>query len=454
MKLVDRLYLPDRFAEGVGKIELFDAHSGRKQNEVPFHNFIAIPQLEYIKQQARFGFSGPGPDCASYPGVNTAEMARPDCMAYIVCSKYNAAEVPASERYPFGDIVGWSDRTAYVGADTKRGSVNISETIKTRSYSRWVFDWPTNAANDTFRSVLWAGSISAGSNQYGSTASYSWGLTESSIDGGIGAGAFLFNYVTNSYWTRDIGLTPLSAGQALADVDVYACVGVKNTVDKFDWGNGTIVSSLSAATLGVGASTIGGVTYDPNGGTPALWVTGWTTTSIYKRNASTGAAISSFVGPAGEAGFGPIDFDGTYLWVIGITTGKVYQLTTAGAVVTSWTPGATMTGIAVDSNGDVWLSETPVGTSPTYWVYTGTGTYKGKFAGYSGGTATYPKPIAWVRQDGTSRHLATCYSVSTSTSDGILLHDWQMLGARVNLAADVTKTSLQTMKITYEFQFS
>ena len=66
---------------------------------------------------------------------------------------------------PEGDEIGYALRTTYSGSDSKRGTLNLSESEVTFDKIKLVFDFPTHAANGTFQTVGFyrSGSINSGS---------------------------------------------------------------------------------------------------------------------------------------------------------------------------------------------------------------------------------------------------------------------------------------------------
>jgi len=84
-------------------------------------------------------------------------------------------------------------------------------------------------------------------------------------------------------------------------------------------------------------------------------------TTIPTGYAATGDVISSFPAPDGNA-FG-LAWDGTNLWVAGNATDAIYEVTTAGAVVSSFAtdPAAVMTGLTWDG-ASLWLADDAAGS--------------------------------------------------------------------------------------------
>lgn len=64
----------------------------------------------------------------------------------------NTSAVPVDETLFPGALIGWSDYQLYSGTDTKRGTINITESGLQEGTMelKLVFDWPTHAANGTF----------------------------------------------------------------------------------------------------------------------------------------------------------------------------------------------------------------------------------------------------------------------------------------------------------------
>lgn len=64
----------------------------------------------------------------------------------------------AYDYWTWGNIVGYADSVyPYSGNDNLRGSLNQSETTRNDTTRHYVMDFPTNAANGTFKSIYWTG---------------------------------------------------------------------------------------------------------------------------------------------------------------------------------------------------------------------------------------------------------------------------------------------------------
>ncbi|MBE2905861.1 hypothetical protein HPJ93_05350 [Anoxybacillus flavithermus] len=165
---------PIKGVRGVHTIELFDALTGKLVERVESENFISKVMEELQRQAALFAFltdsmsgessiqyNGPRYDLARYDVVfqnfDMSWVTRGDFpMSWIVLTDYDGPEDPENEIIMRGRIIGYADRyNTYVGSDTKRGTLNTAESFIEPQHIHLVYDWPTHAANGTFQSVYW-----------------------------------------------------------------------------------------------------------------------------------------------------------------------------------------------------------------------------------------------------------------------------------------------------------
>lgn len=132
---------------GKALIELFDDLSGKKVLEAETENII---NNVLAKDAFIAGFD-------SLIGWNSHNQARNSMFQNIVLTNHTGAE-DADAFYVKGDTVAWASKmSAYIGADVKRGTINIAESTRDFGEYKFVFDWSTHAGNGTFRSIWWAG---------------------------------------------------------------------------------------------------------------------------------------------------------------------------------------------------------------------------------------------------------------------------------------------------------
>lgn len=168
---------PLKAVRGVHTIELFDALTGKLVEQVESENFISKVMEELQRQAALFAFltdsisssssglyiqyNGPLYDLSRYDIIfNNPEMiwftSGNFPMNWIVLTDYDGPENPENEVIMRGRVVGYAYRySVYSGSDTKRGTINLAESFIESQHIRLVFDWPTHAANGTFNSVYW-----------------------------------------------------------------------------------------------------------------------------------------------------------------------------------------------------------------------------------------------------------------------------------------------------------
>ncbi|MCX8047342.1 MAG: hypothetical protein N3A70_10780 [Anoxybacillus gonensis] len=145
---------------GFTKVELFDEKRfGKKVEEVTAENFISINMKDYLEfilmsEYSKIGeWSTSGKSFTEWHMRPITSKSLPfDTIALTTDSR---PENPQNERIVMGDIVGYAFKNEYVGTDTRRGTINAAESYTDRGIARFVFDFSTQAANGTFSSVVW-----------------------------------------------------------------------------------------------------------------------------------------------------------------------------------------------------------------------------------------------------------------------------------------------------------
>ena len=133
---------------GTATIKLFDSLTGKQTYEAKSENRIStvFGNIAYL-------------DRFYYPILD-------NCMKYLLSDIYstypfrvlalttgNIQEDPY-DYFTWGNVIGYADAIeGYSGSDNLRGSVNQSETARTSGKKHFVIDFPTNAANGTFKSI-------------------------------------------------------------------------------------------------------------------------------------------------------------------------------------------------------------------------------------------------------------------------------------------------------------
>lgn len=155
---------------GFTKIELFDEKRfGKKVEEVTAENFISINMKDYLEYILIREYSQIGAWSASGKTYSESNM-RPITSRFfpfdtIALTTDSRPENPQNERIVMGDIIGYAFKNEYVGTDTKRGTINVTESYTDKGIAHFVFDFSTHAANGTFSSVVWYSDISSSTIQ-------------------------------------------------------------------------------------------------------------------------------------------------------------------------------------------------------------------------------------------------------------------------------------------------
>lgn len=191
---------------GFTKVELFDEKRfGKKVEEVTAENFISINMKDYLEYILMNEYSKIG------IGLNGTDMMpltyREFPFTVLALTTDSRPENPQVERIVMGDIIGYSFKGQYVGSDTRRGTLNSAESYQDRSMAHFVFDFATNAANGTFYSVVWysdVGSPSLTAQRY-YQKNYEWYVNLSGKNGlaslGGTRGGMCFD--GSSFWSME-----------------------------------------------------------------------------------------------------------------------------------------------------------------------------------------------------------------------------------------------------------
>ena len=138
-------------------LQLRDAVTDKIVDEAHGKNFIANQTIRYAKYLQRSVYSSgistlnsPNTDYAPHPPVNvmvlTDSTKTPDAV--------NEWMMP-------GKMIGFAGRGTYAGSDAYKGNPNGPDLLSTPpsgntpAASKWVFDWPTQAALGSINSVGW-----------------------------------------------------------------------------------------------------------------------------------------------------------------------------------------------------------------------------------------------------------------------------------------------------------
>jgi hypothetical protein len=497
--VLDRVKIWTPFDEAKITLATFDER-GKCVQKVESHNYVTdilTGQIKWFTRQyitRRCGVTSPTNDSNNNPsyiewmvaaGANAcgyAPAASPALDYYptsgqgtpgsapcgVVLTTAAHAEDPTNDRFIRGAMTAWSYLEGFTGTETHRGSLNASECVVSPSKAVFVFDWPTSAGNGTAQSVYWANTLFTGNvlstwpemflqnaagTGYGSTSTPTW----------MGSQATGFTYYGSQ---RDVGLyldpDGVSYWTLQPNLATGDCYMLKRTL-----GTGALVSSirLNGSGFGVygftndGSGSLGNWwTYDGGGNLKKWPAAGGTATS------TTSYATLGIPQPYNGATFPTYTmfFYNGYIWLQSTPSGgpyRMYQILASGPTLAASVtipsspsgqpvgPNGTYAGLYYPdaTNGDeLWLS-----TVQYVNRYDLSGNWRGTFIPAIGsfytGMSLYPGG-------------GVMYSIGSFTTVPVqynyIVNNCRQFHARSLLPSPVTKSNTQTMKLTYEFDYT
>ncbi|HHV74982.1 MAG TPA: hypothetical protein GXX41_10175 [Thermoanaerobacterium sp.] len=373
---------------GLVTVELFDAATKKKVLEAKTENLITSIGYNYLRNQL-----------ITYALGSTYTGSKPSFEnVFSQIQLYSGNEPEIEEKFPsLGELVGWSDQTTYSGSDSLRGTVNTAESkmnYDDLSRVHFVFDWPTNAANGTFQTIIW-----------GSRNLLSMKITAISV----------------TFDTHLVGV--------IGNTQVLYVLGYQNNkIYKLDPNTFTVISSFSTP-----GTYPRGLAWDGTN----IWIGDINSNKIYKISPSDRTVISSF---SFSKPYG-IAWDGSYLWVTTTVDNKIYKVDpNSGTILSSFTGPTTNYSIPVaHDKQNLYIND----SSTFYKIDPATGKVKSKYY-----AALSCSALTW---DG--EKFISVYDSPYNNSVPISTIYNVNYGARTLLASPVTKTSTNTMKIQYDFVF-
>lgn len=471
-------------------IELFNAKTGKLEQKTESDNFIAQAGVRHLQwAQRNFYFKD-----QIYTLNNTLDQDYIPIDPYnsIVLSDSATPEAPSTEWYMPGKLIGYSTKLTYVGSNNLRGSPNGVQSEATPTYTKWVFDWPTNAANGTISSIGWMSNVAL--TPSGTTALFA--SSASIIDTKTSGIPFIANIAkgANGVWFG-------AGGSSSNATTIYVLDSNFQQTSAFN-----ISSQFSTS------YTVNGIAWDS--ANSKLWVLG--------RNAATSFRIASY-NSGGTLIDGPfavttrtvyygLTYDGNDLYTLGVSTSSttagannapLYKISTSGVDVANYSVQlGDFTGYSGDAHYERAYSlaydnsrnQIIIGTGYAYTVgntraalvlnsngYTGRFVYydtSGNTAGVDASSVVWPMSINSFPNNGARKPIYSMYDnwqylwtpdfeidsngeilitqglVNNTTNSYVSRVRLDGLGSRTVLASPVTKNNTQTMKITYQMNYS
>lgn len=457
-------------------VELRDAATGKTQELRKAHNFVSLAgkrHLEWIQRAYYFknGISTLNPTL-------DVDYQPPLTQDHIVLSSLTAAASPSTEWQMFGKLIGYAGKYNYSGTDTFLGTPNISLCEATPTYAKWVFDWPTHAGNGTIGSVGWMNSHTThqGTGSYGGRF-----YTSCSIED---------KKTTNATAYRRIARKSSTEYFFAVEQSTTIVQAVGNFIQN---GGFSVASQFKAST------TLHGITWDGNGN--KLWVLGLNSSNVsILASYSAGGSLQDgpFILPTTRA-YKSLGFDGTNLWTMTSDFGTftAYCISPSGTDVSNFT--VTLPATQTSSrNETAYGLDCDIATQTLYFAtlvhngyaydgdtgvpMTGSAKAAGALRAYdlSGNEAMVPvslwawNPVsanrAWLTSNQADNDYPSDFDIVILDSQRFLtimsetqwptyLYGvWRILldgmGSRALLPSPVTKTNSQTLRITYQMDYT
>lgn len=461
-------------------VELRNADTGRLEEKQETHNFISQSGIRYIKWLQRANYFKDQVSVLNTP-VDT-DFAPINPFATIVLTSSTKTPDSANEGIFDGKLIGYAAKSVYNGADTLRGTPNVALSQATSTYTRWVFDWATNAANGTIGSVGWS--------YQGDTF-----ILTSNNDSRFSSNASIEDIKSTSV-PGIIRIARVSGSQ------YFGIGGASNasvlTLDT----NFTQTASFTPSSQFKASTALTGITWDYNNN--KLWVLGVNSSNlaIMASYSTSGTLIDGPVTVTNRT-YSDIAFAGTNLWLLGNIINTINNYTYMSGGFTAYEVSPTGTDVSnfnatfpkaypvVNSNytsrGEDAYSIAYEATSQRLYVATTSSFTTG---GYiypnssdtisptsnirvyttAGVEACVPTNLnAWNRLTGTRLGLPNAVSGSlpggidlinanqvlmSSVGNGIYRLSMDGMGSRAKLGSTITKTNLQTLRITYQMDYT
>ena len=402
---VEIKHKPDLPIKGRANVYIYNARTGALEVEAHTPNIIYPEVYQWLRSYQWDKFcTGAFNKTNSYSGYWEMDNIFLTASDKPETERINILNYNATGTGNPGQLIGWANKSTYSGTDTQRGTPNPVETYANNSRVHWVFDWPTHAANGTFQTIIWGNTLDRPDGVILETINTV--LTSESFGCGM---VYVDGYL---YVTKGIDMYKMTtSGDVLYQVQLESPYGTKRY---------TPITYDGTYFIGVGHYN-NFYKVDYNGTLVQRFSPGIPTRSYYDQLGIT--------------------CDGTYLYAL-TKDGEFYTMDLNGTILSS-----TNTGIYNDASG---FNLTNDGTYIYAWGGS-YGIYKLTFDGIVVGVGNHGSP-AYAWPNGLAYFNDSIWSIDRF---GVLRkHEFAVrYFARTLLAAPVTKTNQQTMKIQYDFVY-
>lgn len=201
---------------GRARVQLFDAETGRCSHDESQDNFVSPRFLRAIAKFANHGLFS-AMDIAAYQGLtamngSVAFSRMP--ITGIALTDYSGEPDPEGERFIRGRPLAHASAN-FPGSTEFVGTYNATESVHRFDYHKFVFDFPTSAANGTFQSI-YSGFFNSERN---GALPYTMANGPYSLHGKhVAGGNVLRDFDTENFYHRSGGDVVKSVGQDIWDL--------------------------------------------------------------------------------------------------------------------------------------------------------------------------------------------------------------------------------------------
>lgn len=482
--MIGDIFQPNKLIEGIEghvTVEVRDETTGKLQAREETHNFISLSATRYLRwvqRNALFKLNMKDFEGSTPTGALDKDYQEPDVSTHIALTSLTDDNSTAgSEWTMYGKLIGYSNKTIYnQTGDPLLGSPQIGippEVLceTNASYTKWTFDWDGLSANGTIGSVGWVGGVAS--------------LATTSLPGASNARFYISSSLEESK------ATSTGSFQRIAKRDnntYYLTLGANTSIYQYDQNLAQVGSGpiFSVGGQFKASTTLGGIAWDRTNN--RLWVIGLDTASTPKKiiaaydpgSSTPGTPVAGpFVISNSTPTYLSLTHDGTNLWTLGSISNNaftMYKINPSDGVVASSLP---ITLPYYDWSAGGGSGETAYGISyePTKgYLYVATWAY---FSTTTGGIPSTPNsavrafdlsgnevmvPVSmryWIKGPSPSRSFLP-------QTDFEMIDPWRLLapdgatikrilldgmGSRAPLGSAVTKSSGQTLRITYQMTY-
>jgi len=411
---VEIKHKPDLPIKGRANVYIYNARTGALEVEAHTPNIIYPEVYQWLRSYQWDKFcAGAFNKTNSYSGYWEMDNIFLTASDKPETERINILNYNATGTGNPGQLIGWANKSTYSGSDTQRGTPNSVETYANNSRVHWVFDWPTHAGNGTFQTIIWGNQITP----YGASET----IKQTELEAIPNSGYDIVSDGTYLYASK-------------YDGTIYKLNKQGNIVNTFSTG---IYTYYKDATRSMNITTDGNFLYliKNNDFNYILYKVRFDGVVVSYSDVNI-SVVST------EANLG-IAFDGTYFYGLDYK-GNLYKFLGDGTIL-----GSVATGISSHLNSGFSL----VYNTHLYALAWDGTLYKLTTDGVVLGSANigirieynWYNTILGIAYDGSDFYVLTNNGIVYKTN----LADHYF--ARTRLAAPVTKTNQQTMKIQYDF---